>query len=46
MTAVTLGDLLSRARGHLDAAVALAGAPQHGECVIDAARLTGQLARA
>jgi len=45
MSAVTLGDLLSRARGHLDASVALAGTPQHSESVIAAARLTGQLAR-
>jgi hypothetical protein len=44
MSAVTLGDLLGRARGHLDAAAGLAATAQCSESVVAAARLTGQLA--
>jgi hypothetical protein len=43
MSAVTLGDLLDRARSHLDAAIGLAGTPQRSESVIAATRLTGDL---
>jgi hypothetical protein len=43
MSAVTLGDLLDRARSHLDAAIGLAGTPQRSESVITATRLTGDL---
>ena len=43
MSSVTLGDLLDRARGHLDAAIGLAGTPQRSESVIAATRLTGDL---
>jgi hypothetical protein len=44
MSAVTFGDLLDRARGHLDAAVGLAGIAQPSESVVAAAWLTGRLA--
>ena len=44
MSAVTLGDLLGRARSHLEAATGLAGTAQPSESVIAAARLTGDLA--
>lgn len=44
MSAVTLGDLLGQARGHLDAAVGLASTTQCSESVVAAARLTGRLA--
>jgi hypothetical protein len=43
MSPVTLGDLLTRGRGHLDAAIGLAGTPQRSESVVIAARLAGQL---
>lgn len=44
MSVVTLGDLLGRGRGHLDAVVGLAGNAQRSESVVVAARLMGQLA--
>jgi hypothetical protein len=43
MSAVTLGHLLAQGRGHLDAAIGLAGTPQRSESVVTAARLVGQL---
>jgi hypothetical protein len=44
MNPVTFGDLLVRARGHLDAAVGLASTARRSESVVAAARLTGRLA--